>query len=134
MGDGTSAPYNWNYTCPGGESPYHNMTITGDYHQVEGQWQVECTEHQIAFQCCTDDCACHDPVVTHDGATSSTNDVAATSNAEPSTTSSVAVPAVASVVGLAAVGGVVVARARGCLEQRDELQVALSSDTGYAEL
>lgn len=34
LGDGINAPYNWNYTCPDGERPFHNMTVTGDYHRA----------------------------------------------------------------------------------------------------
>jgi hypothetical protein len=138
MGDGNNAPYNWNYTCPDGESPYHNMTITGDYEKVEDQWQVECTEHQIAFQCCTDQCDCHDPVVSAATPTSSTNEIASASGAKDgdSSTSAAVLAGVASVAGLAIVGGVAaMARKHDRKNQRDELQVSLSSGgAGYASL
>ena len=75
MGDGNNAPYTWKYTCPDGEKPYHNKTITGDYEEVLDQWQVECTQQQISFQCCTKNCTCHDPVDSTSTA-ASTNDIA----------------------------------------------------------
>ena len=122
------------------------MTVTGDYAkvEVEEQWQVECTEHQIAFQCCTDDCVCHDPVVSA-AATSSTNDIAfardTTTDTGDSPTSSVAADIVVSAVGLAAVAGVgVFAMQRSAnnnpIDRRDALQVALSSSSSsdYAAL
>ena len=77
--------------------------------------------HQIAFQCCTDDCVCHDPVVSA-GAPSATNDDdntvaeaanSGTANSNPSSSSSTEAVAVVGAVGSVMVLGAVAVIAYG---------------------
>jgi hypothetical protein len=137
LGDGISATWSWNYTCPEGQTPFHNATIdgvlAGDYSEIMEDWQVECTSYQIAFQCCTSACACHDPVAgLGSGASTAIAQDTATGTASSSTTIAAAS---AAVVAVAAVGAVAVlaSRRKAHDEQENELHAALTTD-GYTSL
>ena len=108
------------------------MTTTGDYHQVEEQWQVECTEHQIAFMCCTPDCKCHDPVDTS-GKDDDPNDISDRSPASGTTTSS-SIAITVGVVGssmavLGALGLAAYGRRRTVNEEEQQLGELLTEDS-----
>ena len=94
---------------------------------------MECTEHQIAFMCCTKNCTCHDPVVTKatQAPTPAPGPVLeAASDAKIGRTSSSDTTAITA--GVAAASGVVVLSALAYVQFRRRSHRASAADAGTA--